>query len=365
MKIVLVGLSLIFVFLPFFPQEAPSAMALQPASELLKEAAISSSPKPGVEIKDIAEDETIDSSETPPVRMAKVRIPCGRDKVNTEIFYPNSNAPAPVVILLHGSHPQRTDAYYDVMAQDLAMRGYLCLFPHYFERGRKDRGTRSQWTKTIGSVIDYAEKMPNADISRIAIIGYSLGSFLALGYVPTDKRVGCLVAFYGGLSGCDLPSASEHMPPTLLIHGMKDRTVPARRSLEAFKSLRETQKPVSVVIYPDVGHGFTLHKKGEWDDSVSEDSWTRTLAFINYNLNFPAWTPEVPVFSPDHFQISLNGESKDVLKQKQLETPYLDKVFDCGEKVFIDPSGEEYTKLLKESRPPPKKKPGQRSAKKK
>jgi len=359
---------------PFQPAEEAKP---EPKQELLPEpppeAAVPPAPgistyalKPGVEVSDIGEEESPPLPEAPLVRIEKVRIPSGRDKVNTEIFYPNHAGPWPIVVLLHGSHPQRTDAYYDVMAQDLAMHGYLCLFPHYFERGRKGRGNRSQWMATVGDTIDYAETIPNVDKTRVALVGYSLGSFLGLGYAPTDTRVTCLVAFYGGLSGCYLPSASEHMPPTLLIHGMKDRTVPARRSLEAFKNLRETRKPVSVVLYPDVGHGFTLHRRGEWDDSVSEDSWNRTLTFLNYNLNYPAWTPEVPIYQPELFQVGKvvmprpddddDGLEDEFEEDKKLQTPYLDKLFDCGEKVYVDPTGEEFAKLLKESQPPPRKK---------
>jgi len=358
----LLVLTLLIALPAAFAQDVRPPSAEKPLAEqnLAKSSYV---PKPGVEVSDIGSEETPPPPpDAPLVRIEKVKIPSGKDKVNAEVFYPNSALPAPIVILLHGSHPQRTDAYYDVMAQDLAMHGYLCVFPHYFERGQKGRGNRSQWMATVGDAIDYAETLPNVDKTRVALVGYSLGSFLGLGYAPTDTRVTCLVAFYGGLSGCYLPSASEHMPPTLLIHGMKDRTVPARRSLEAFKNLRETRKPVSVVLYPGVGHGFTLHRRGEWDDSVSEDSWNRTLAFLNYNLNYPAWTPEVPVYEPELFQMakitapSTEDNAEEDFEDQKLQTPYLDKLFDCGDKVYVDPTGEEFAKLLKESQPPPRKK---------
>lgn len=314
-------------------------------------------PKAGVEISDISDSDSAPDSEAPLYKTEKVKIQCGRDKVNTELYYPTTGSNWPIVILLHGSHPKRTDAYYDVMAIDLAMHGYYCVFPHYFERNKKGRGTRSEWMKTIGSAIDFAQKQENVNKEKVAVIGYSLGAFLILGYAPTDTRINCVVAFYGGLSPCYNDIASEHMPPTLLLHGTKDRIVPARRSLEAFKTLREYGKPVSVVIYPDVGHGFTLHKKGEWDDSVSLDSWERTLTFLNYYLNFPSWTPEVSNREYDLALLSENPEKeKDPFEPKKFETPYLDKVYNCGEKLYIDPQGEEYSKVMKESQPPPKKK---------
>jgi dienelactone hydrolase len=355
LKKILFAVLALLIFLSVSAQDNP------PATQEHSTAKSGYVPKPGIDISDIGSEESPPPPpDAPLVKIEKVKIPSGRDKVNAEVFYPSTAAPAPIVVLLHGSHPQRTDAYYDVMAQDLAMHGYLCVFPHYFERGRKGRGSRSEWMRTVGDAIDYAETLPNVDKTRVALVGYSLGSFLALGYAPTDNRITCLVAFYGGLSGCYLPSATEHMPPTLLIHGMQDRTVPARRSLEAFRNLRESQKPVSVVLYPNVGHGFTLHRRGEWDDSVSEDAWSRTLSFINYNLYYPAWTPEVPLFHPEQFQIALNkGEDADddlPLDDKKLQTPYLDKMFDCGDKVYVDPTGEEFAKLLKQSQPPPRKK---------
>lgn len=313
-------------------------------------------PKAGIEISDIPEDEPLTSSKETPYRTEKIKIKCGRDKVNTELFYPAGGSNWPIVILLHGSHPKRTDAYYDVMAIDLAMHGYYCVFPHYFERNKRGRGTRTEWMKTIKSAIDFAQEQPNVNRERIAVIGYSLGSFLILGYAPTDKRINCVVAFYGGLSSCYKEIANEHMPPTLLLHGTKDRIVPARRSLEAFKTLREYGKPVSVVIYPNVGHGFTLHKKGEWDDEVSLDSWERTLSFLNYYLNFPSWIPEVGQEASRLALIAENQEeSKDFFPSMKLETPYLDTIFVCGDKIYVDPHGEEYTKVLKESTPPPRK----------
>lgn len=313
-------------------------------------------PKSGVEITDIADWENINPSEEHFYQTEKIKIQCGRDKVNTEIFYPSSGSNWPIVVLLHGSHPQRTDAYYDVMAIDLAMHGYYCIFPHYFERNKKGRGTRSEWMKTIGSAIDYAQKKDNVDKDRVAVIGYSLGAFLILGYAPTDKRINCVVAFYGGLSTCYNEIASQHMPPTLFLHGTKDRIVPAKRSLEAYKTLREYGKPVSVVLYPNVGHGFTLHKKNEWDDMVSLDSWERTLAFLNYYLNFPSWVPEVSNKSSELVIVEDLSEKEKRLETKKFETPYLNKFYLCQEKIYIDPEGEEYLKVMKESQPPPKKK---------
>lgn len=307
-------------------------------------------PKPGIEISDIKEGQDIKERESPQYKHEFIKLTSGRDKVNCELFYPTEGSNFPIVVMLHGSHPKRADAYYDVMAIDLAMHGYFCIFPHYFERNKKGTGKRSDWMRTIKDSIDFAIKQPNVNPERIGVIGYSTGAFLILGYAPSDKRITCVVAYYGGLSPCYYENASEHTPPTLLLHGTLDRIVPARRSLEAYKILREKGKPISVVIYPQVGHGFTLHKRGEWDTIVSEDAWERTLHFLSFYLNFPSWVPEV-LFQQENFSITqLKEENReDVFDQQKLKTPYLDKVFSCREKAYIDPSGEEYEKVLKES----------------
>jgi carboxymethylenebutenolidase len=240
------------------------------------------------------------------------------------------------------------------MAEDLARNGYVCLYVSYYDRGRKGRGSRADWTRTVGDALTFATTLPDVDDSRMALLGYSLGAFLSLTYAPTDPRVKAVVAYYGGVSPGDMPNAMEHMPPTLLLHGTYDRIVPVRRSIEAFEQLRLKARPVDVVIYPKVGHGFTLHARGGWDEVVGEDSWERTLSFLNFHFKYPAWTPEVSLPDP---QGSGDGQASTARRdlfpgRPPLEMPYLEHIEMQGAgTVLVNPSAEE-AKALSTRTPP-------------
>ncbi len=256
----------------------------------------------GVVVEELPKDDAAQSDFPQPIpppseseiRSFKTRFPSGRDKVAVDVFEPAEKGSYPAVILLHGTHgPRRGESYYLAMANDLARHGYVALFVRYYDRGRKGRGTRSQWAESIKYALNYASSLPEVIPDRLGLVGYSQGAFLALNYAPSDPRLMAVVAFYGGLSPGFMPVAEENFPPTLLLHGTADKIVPVRRSLETFEVLRQAGKPVDMIIYPKVGHGFTLHERGGWDEVAGTDAWSRTISFLDFHLKYPAWTPEL------------------------------------------------------------------------
>jgi carboxymethylenebutenolidase len=235
----------------------------------------------------------------PDIVSERVRIPCGKDRVAVDIFRPSQPGRYPVVVLLHGSHgPARCEKYYLQHAEALARSGFVSLFVRYYDRGRKGRGNRALWTKTIEDTLSYASALPWADPDRMALLGFSQGAFLALNDAPLDPRIRAVVAFYGGLSPGYVPQAKENMPPTLLFHGTADGIVPVKRSLQTLTWLREEGRPADLVVYPGAGHGFLLNSNGGADAKAAEDSWFRTLAFLNFHLRYPAWAPAVEAARP-------------------------------------------------------------------
>ena len=294
------------------------------------------------------------AAEPSSILQSRQRFTSGRDKVLVDILRPRAPGRYPAVILLHGAHPTRGEQYYYDMAEDLARKGYVCLFVRYYDRGRKGRGSRADWTRTVGDALTFATTLPDVNSSRMALLGYSLGAFLSLTYAPTDPRVQAVVAFYGGVSPGDMPKAMENLPPTLLLHGTYDRTVPVRRSIDAFEQLRLKAKPVDVVIYPKVGHGFTLHTRGGWDEIAGEDSWERTISFLNFHLKYPAWTPEVPLPAPQvPGDPRTSTPRRDLFPgQPALQMPYLEQIDREGAStVLINPSPEEARALTMKSPP--------------
>jgi carboxymethylenebutenolidase len=234
------------------------------------------------------------------VMKVRDRLPSGKDRVAVDVFSPPDHIRHPAVILLHGTHgPGRAEKYYLHLAEDLARHGYISLFVRYYDRGRKGRGNRAIWARTIGDTLTFAAGLPDVDPDRMALLGYSQGAFLALNDAPSDPRIRAVVAFYGGLSPGFFPVAQENMPPTLLFHGTADRIVPVRRSLQTLELLRRAGRPADLVVYPGAGHGFNLNSRQGANAVAAKDSWARTLTFLDFHLRYPAWTPAVvPLTDP-------------------------------------------------------------------
>lgn len=297
----------------------------------------------------------------PEILRSRDRIPCGRDRVAVDIFRPALPGRRPAVILLHGTHgPGRAEKYYIQNAEELARRGYVALFLRYYDRGRKGRGNRAQWTETIEAALTYAASLPDVDGDRLALLGFSQGAFLALNDAPSDPRVRAVVAYYGGLSPGFVAPAKSAMPPTLLLHGTADRIVPVRRSLQTLAWLREEGRPADLVVYPGAGHGFCLNSRGGADRFATEDSWRRTLEFLRFHLVYPAWAPAVEPWKPappPEEAGSLGQALAGVFDQPPLETlPYLEPSDGpAGARPLINPGPREMEELLKKApRPRPK-----------
>lgn len=246
----------------------------------------------------------VESLDAPPVHTEEVmklkdRLPSGRDRVAVDVFRPPEPGKYPAVIILHGTHgPGRAEKYYLGLSEDLARHRYVALFVRYYDRGRKGRGNRALWAKTIGDTLTFAGTLPDVDPDRLALMGYSQGAFLALNDAPSDPRIRAVVAYYGGLSPGFVPVAQEYMPPTLLFHGTADRIVPIRRSMETLEALRKAGQPSDLVVYVGAGHGFNLNSKQGPNAIAAQDSWQRTLAFLDFHLRYPAWTPAVLPLDP-------------------------------------------------------------------
>lgn len=266
------------------------------------------------------------------VTIERVRFPSGKDTVLADVFTPAGPGPHPVVALLHGSHPRRVEKRYMEMGEELARQGFLTVFVRVYERGRKGRGTRAQWRRSVGDALSYAATLPKADPTRMGVVGFSLGAFLALEQSPRDPRIAAAVAFYGGISRGQTDLRLEEMPPVLLLHGTADRIVPARRSVEAAEQLRSSGRTADLIVYPAGRHGFCLNSR-ENEQKVAGDAWARTLAFLKVYLG----TGVEDAFDPE----------RKCVREAWLDIP------DGAPKVLVNPTPDE---VRKATPPPPKRK---------
>lgn len=207
---------------------------------------------------------------------------------------------APTILLVHGG-PWGRDSYgYSGLVQMLANRGYAVLQPNFrgstgYGKAFLNAGDREWAGKMHDDIIDakrWAIAQGFADPKRVAIMGGSYGGYatlVGLTYTPDeftcgvdivgpsnlvtllktippywapmkalfDKRVGNLEKEEDFLRArSPLFKAGSITKPLLIGQGANDPRVKQAESDQIVKAMRDNQKPVEYILFPDEGHGF-------------------------------------------------------------------------------------------------------------
>ncbi|WP_235905397.1 alpha/beta hydrolase family protein [Actinomyces marmotae] len=211
--------------------------------------------------------------------------------------------PRPLVVCCHGMDGSWMRVA--PIARRLASRGAIAACPDFRGGGGGDNGgdpmamTPLTELADLLAVIDAVTAWPEADSSRIALLGLSLGGAVAaLAAARRPTQIGALVLWYPALqpgaglrarfrSLAEVPDRFEHRGshlsrayardawgidavaelarfprPILLIHGDRDESVPLALSQRAERELRDAE----LRVIPGAGHGFGDER---WETAVS------------------------------------------------------------------------------------------------
>jgi len=171
----------------------------------------------------------------------------------------------PAILLLHGSGGN-VGFWFDRVAPQLGRLNLGLYAAHYFNRTgtiRADRDTILDgyhfptWQATIMDALKYLRSRPSVDPDRVALLGVSLGAFLALG-LATDKaaRIRAVVEISGGVPEPAIGGITSDYPPTLIIHGDADTVVPVTMAHQLEGLLKQCSVPHQALILPGQGHWF-------------------------------------------------------------------------------------------------------------
>ena len=114
--------------------------------------------------------------------------------------YNNTNAPRPTLIA-HGGFDSTLEELYTSAAAPALERGYNCLT---FEGPGQGRVIRKQkipfrydWEKVITPVVDYALSLKQIDSKQIALMGISMGGYLAARAAAFEHRISACILYNG------------------------------------------------------------------------------------------------------------------------------------------------------------------------
>jgi dienelactone hydrolase len=217
----------------------------------------------------------------PTVSESQLTFESGGKEIRIDAYLPDTTGPHPTVLALYGSGGGV--AGMNEPATMLAGQGFAVFVLHYFDRTGTTEATDKQtifrnfpaWGKTVWDAISYIEKNPQVDASRIGVLGFSLGAYLALSVASVDSRVKAVAEFFGGLPK-EMRFFMRRLCPTLILHGEADATVPVQEAYDLQELLVKKEIPYEIKIYPGVGHGF--------DSETWKDAGLRSLQFLQRYL---------------------------------------------------------------------------------
>lgn len=228
----------------------------------------------------------------------------GGRRVVIEVLRPDDDGRRPAVLILHGASGIGDGAFYRAAAEIFAERGYVTFLPHYLAATQNLPATRTPRGKAAKAVaarsqrppegsiragfdrqeqvlrdaVDYMARNSYVDPTRIGVFGLSLGGFHALTLSSTDGRIAAVIDMSGALRGNVVPE-SNHIAPTLELHGAHDPIVPVVRARTLSATLDRMGVPHELKIYPNQGH-FLRGK-------AQQDALERSVAFFGTYLTAP------------------------------------------------------------------------------
>jgi len=213
------------------------------------------------------------------------------DIIKAEPGLRGSDGKAPAVLILHGSHGLGDGSLFYPQARALADRGITAFVVHYFDGLNESRkaapALHERREKIIADAISHVSKLNFVDAEKIGVFGLSLGGFHALSLGVRDQRVQAVVNMFGAMPAEVQRRGVERMPPTLILHGDRDRIIPVRKAHELASLLKDVGAEHEMKIYQGEGHAF----KG----AAKEDSISRTVDFFERYLGVDRGLLDKPV----------------------------------------------------------------------
>lgn len=198
-------------------------------------------------------------------RLERISYRDGEEAFQGLFGTPKESRP-PLVVLFHeylGMEQQIMDKAMDLVDQGVAVfvpdlygqkirpRNHQEAYPHYryLKANPRVMAQRAQWG------VDQAMACVNFQThAGVAVLGFSMGGWAALGVAGCHPDIRLGVSVYGYLNG--LTRLDRLACDLLIIHGLKDKIVPGS-DLRVFRELAgRCQDRCDLVLYGRVGHGF-------------------------------------------------------------------------------------------------------------
>jgi dipeptidyl aminopeptidase/acylaminoacyl peptidase len=251
---------------------------------------------------------------------SEMRWPSGGQTMTGTISLPDGQGPFPVVVVNHGFiPPERYWVGQDsgIFGDPMAAHGFISVAPNwpgYAGSGPGDPALPPivQQTVVMLDLVSSLRSLPQADPSRVALVGHSNGGGISLIAMVVDPRIRAIVLHGpvssdmadnarkwwlttpGGPGPIGSPDANPdgyaHLsprnyfttgqPPVLVIQGTSDHTIPAAWTDATIAAFQSKQIESKLSLYPGADHDFV---GTNLSSAVAEQE-----AWIRHALGMPA-----------------------------------------------------------------------------
>ncbi|MCR8671839.1 dienelactone hydrolase family protein [Agrococcus sp. HG114] len=196
----------------------------------------------------------------------------------------------PVVVLLHDWNGRLP--WIDAFGRRLADEGFRVAVPDlYAGRSTRDDGEAGRLLQERYADLEGAHHIVSETLGearaggsrRAGIVGFSMGSTIALMYAAQHPTVEAIVAYYGApFPGIE---AGPRVPVLFQLAASDDWT--GREAPEDYRArlAAEGYDDVHVRSYPDSVHGFQNADVPKYSRPAAEAAWAETKEFLRSRLN--------------------------------------------------------------------------------
>jgi carboxymethylenebutenolidase len=209
------------------------------------------------------------------------------------------------------------DAHIRAMTEKLAGEGYAVLAPDLYSRegvpGPKPTPGIADpvWSmeevraavaslpdrRVLGDLegaLDRLAAEPGVDRAKLGAIGFCMGGNYAYLLGCSSRRVRGVVDFYGRFIYRELSPNKPIQPlelalnlscPMLAMFGERDPSITTEDVEKLRKVMDQFAREVTVVTFPDAGHGFMNDRRRSYDRETAERAWTMAVDFLRGALD--------------------------------------------------------------------------------
>ena len=232
--------------------------------------------------------------------------------MDSYICYPNTSKSLPSIIFYMDAPAIRQELR--DMCKKIAEEGYIVLLPNLFYRhgkegkypfdqnNYKDKDELKKMITTMNSttnkmitedtefIINYINKIKNAQKNKIGIVGYCMsGRFVVTCGAKYNDQIQAVASFYGvGIYTEEEDSphlyASKIKGETYLAFAEKDIWVTNEQIKRINETFSKVNDKVTIEIYKNTEHGFAFPDRFSYNERAASKHWKELLELFHRNL---------------------------------------------------------------------------------